>query len=334
MKQHGSPRPITYVLHVLFWACYGAILFASFSVWNHSTSQVWTAVLSDVVSSSLIAYINFLILLPRLYGRGRYTLYIVIALSMVVLMVYLRVTVFHVALAHKFLGYTYFIRSIPAFGFYLLSTVIWFVSNLISAKRREVELRNSQLDAELKFLKLQLSPHFLFNTLNNIYSMAYFSDTNTAPAILKLSGMMRHMLYEDQGKFIPLSKEIAFMENFVELWRLKLDEKPTIVFTHRGVTERHRIAHLIFLVFLENAFKHGNTMNGSIFVSLTVSEEDVLDFHIKNDIMEGPNTLEERSGVGLVNVKKRLDLIYPGTHKLELLNEPSSFEVNLTIDLK
>jgi LytS/YehU family sensor histidine kinase len=124
------------------------------------------------------------------------------------------------------------------------------------------------------------------------------------------------------------------MENFIELWRLKLDEKPSIVFKHSGVHEGHLIAHLIFLVFLENAFKHGNTMNGSILISLDVNQDDQLFFHLRNDVIDNRNTLEEKSGVGLSNVRKRLDLIYPRKHKLTLQNDFKSFEVNLTIDLK
>jgi sensor histidine kinase YesM len=333
MKNHAQPRIIVYVLHIIFWVCYGAILYASLSVWNDSELAIWKTVFSDVLTSAAIAYLNLLLFLPKLYGKGKYTVYIVASLSVVAFVVFLRVNVLN-ALSHRSLMYTYFIRSVPAIGFYLLTTVIWFFNNMISAQRREVELRNSQLDSELKFLKLQLSPHFLFNTLNNIYSMAYFSDTNTAPAILKLSGMMRHMLYEDQGRFISLSREITFMENFIELWRLKLDEKPTIVFKHTGVREHHLIAHLIFLVFLENAFKHGNTINGSIDINLTVGKNDILYFNLINDVIDTPTTLVEKSGVGLSNVRKRLDLIYPGKHTLELVNLTNSFEVKLTIDLK
>lgn len=164
--------------------------------------------------------------------------------------------------------------------------------------------------------------------------MAYFQDVNTAPAIMKLSELMRHMLYEDQGKFIPLSREIAFMENFIELWRLKLDEKPTIQFTCEGVKERHLIAHLIFLVFLENAFKHGNTINGAILINLKVDATDTLFFNIKNDVIPSRRTAEEESGVGLSNVKKRLSLIYPNKHVLEVKQDETSYEVKLKIDLQ
>lgn len=237
-------------------------------------------------------------------------------------------------MSHRSVTYTYFIRSVPAIGFYLITTVIWFFANMISAQRKEIELRNSQLASELKFLKLQLSPHFLFNTLNNIYSMAYFKEHNTASAIMKLSEMMRHMLYEDQGRFISLNREIVFMENFIELWRLKLDEKPIIVFKHEGVKDRHRIAHLIFLVFLENAFKHGNTMDGRIDIKLEIDAKENLHFYIKNDIIDARKTAEQESGVGLSNVKKRLNLIYPGKHELILDQDATSFEVKLTIDLK
>ncbi|RYY10442.1 MAG: histidine kinase [Chitinophagaceae bacterium] len=332
MKQETLSLRAIYSFHILFWLCYGAILYASLTTWISSPRQIWGAVISDVLTSSAISYINFFWLLPNLYGKGKYTAYITASVSMIICIVFLRVSL--LGMTHRSVVYTFFIRSVPAIGFYLITTVVWFFNNLITARRREIELRNSQLNSELKFLKLQLSPHFLFNTLNNIYSMAYFSDTNTAPAILKLSGMMRHMVYEDHGKFISLSREIGFMENFIELWRLKLDEKPNIVFRHTGVNEGHRIAHLIFLVFLENAFKHGNTMNGSILISLDVSQDDILFFQVRNDVINDHKPIEEKSGVGLSNVKKRLDLIYPGKHQLTLQNDLKSFEVNLTIDLK
>ena len=332
MKLHSLSRSGVYVLHIFFWICYGGILYSSLGTWIDSPREIWRAVISDVVASCVVVYINLLWLLPKLYKKGRYALYVAASIALIATVVLLRVN--FLGVVHKSVVYTYFIRTVPALGFYLLTTFIWFFNNLSSAQRREVELRNSQLNSELKFLKLQLSPHFLFNTLNNIYSMAYFSDANTAPAILKLSGMMRHMLYEDQDKFIALSREIAFMENFIELWRLKLDEKPNIVFSHSGVNEGHRIAHLIFLVFLENAFKHGNTMNGSISINLDVTKDDVLHFNVKNEVIDVRNTLEEKSGVGLLNVRKRLELIYPEKHNLTLQQEPTSFEVNLTIDLK
>lgn len=334
MKQQTLLRGVSYGLQFLFWLCYGAIVYASLSFWRHDPYLIWRAVISDVVTSSAICYINLLWLLPKFYGKRKYTKYIVASLILVVSVVCLRVNVLDATWSHRSVAYTYFIRSVPALGSYLITSLIWFFNNLTSAQRREIELRNSQLDSELKFLKLQLSPHFLFNTLNNIYSMAYFKDINTAPAVLKLSGMMRHMLYEDQGKFISLSREIGFMENFIELWRLKLDDKPTITFQHKGVRDEHKIAHLIFLVFLENAFKHGNTMNGSIYIGLMIDEHEVLHFTVRNDVLDVPNTLEEKSGVGLSNVRKRLDLIYPDKHTLFLRDTPASFEVELTIDLK
>lgn len=332
MKNNLVSRPVFYTLHILFWLCYGAILFASLSNWIKSPYDVWKAVISDVLTSSSIAYINYYILLPRIYKKGRYSAYILASIALVVIIVLLRVSL--LGMTHMSVTYTYFIRAVPALGFYLITTVIWFFANLIKAQRNEIELRNSQLASELKFLKLQLSPHFLFNTLNNIYSMAYFNDSNTAPAIMKLSEMMRHMLYEDQGRFVSLAKEISFMENFIELWRLKLDEKPKIIFRHKGVRDSHQIAHLIFLVFLENAFKHGNTIDGTIEINLHVDANDQLFFHIKNDIIEARKTAEEESGVGLSNVKKRLNLIYPGKHELILDQQLRSFEVKLTINLK
>jgi sensor histidine kinase YesM len=332
MKNNVLSRPVFYSLHILFWACYGAILYASLSNWIESSEELWKAILSDVLASSFVVYSTYYVLLPKVYGKGKYGTFILGSILLITVVVLFRVH--FQGLTHRSVSYTYFIRSVPAIGFYLSSTVLWFIAKLISAQRNEIELRNSQLASELKFLKLQLSPHFLFNTLNNIYSMAYFKDNNTAPAILKLSEMMRYMLYEDQGKFVPLGREITFMENFIELWRLKLDEKPNIIFRHNGVRESHLIAHLIFLVFLENAFKHGNTIDGTIQINLTVDANDQLFFYIKNDVINARKTAEAESGVGLVNVRKRLNLIYPGKHRLELNQDPLSFEVKLKIDLK
>lgn len=331
MKNNVISRPAFYALHVLFWFCYGAILYASLSSWIDSPLEIWKIVISDVLTSSAITYLNYYLLLPKLYSKGKYLSYVLASLALVILIVLLRVNI--LGMSHKSVAYTYFIRSVPAIGFYLVTTVVWFFANLIKSQRNEIELRNSQLASELKFLKLQLSPHFLFNTLNNVYSMAYFKDQNTAPAILKLSEMMRHMLYEDQGKFISLSKEIKFMENFIELWRLKLDEKPVIIFKHNGFSDNHQIAHLIFLVFLENAFKHGNTIDGTIEINLYVDATDRLFFTLKNDVIDARKTAEEESGVGLSNVKKRLNLIYPGKHQLKLDQSPTSFKVELIIDL-
>ena len=334
MKNIVLSRGVIYALHVLFWVGYGAILYTYMIGWVRSESLVRSAVLSDVFVSASISYFNLLLLLPRLYERGKYSKYIIVSILLMVVLVFLRVNVFPVAYGHPFLVYNYFIRSVPIVGFYLVTTVGWFFNHLTSARRREVELRNNQLDSELKFLKLQLSPHFMFNTLNNIYSMAYFRDVNTPAAILKLSGMMRHMLIDEQDKFVSLAKEITFIENFIELWRLKLDEKPTIEFIHSGVTEEHRIAPLIFLVFLENAFKHGNTIDGKIYISLNINENDLLHFSIKNDIMETKGSPEEKSGIGLSNVQKRLNLMYPGKHQLVFSHERNSFEVNLNIELR
>ncbi|RAI88455.1 histidine kinase [Algoriphagus yeomjeoni] len=332
MQTNLLSRPILYALHILFWLCYGAILFASMSNWVVSTTELWHIVISDVLASSAIAYLNYYWLLPKYYGKGKYGLYVILSVLLIASIVIVRVSI--IGLSHRSMTYTYFIRSVPAIGFYLITTVVWFFANLIKAQRNEIELRNSQLASELKFLKLQLSPHFLFNTLNNIYSMAYFKENNTAPAIMKLSEMMRHMLYEDQGRFVSLSKEITFMENFIELWRLKLDEKPKIIFTHQGIKDRHQIAHLIFLVFLENAFKHGNTIDGTIEINLNINAGDRLFFYIRNDVIAGRKTAEEESGVGLTNVKKRLNLIYPAKHELELDQNATSFEVKLTINLQ
>jgi LytS/YehU family sensor histidine kinase len=218
----------------------------------------------------------------------------------------------------------------PLVGFFFISSTGWFVTDWFRSRKREVELVNSQLDSELKFLKLQLNPHFLFNTLNNIYSLAYFNDKNTPEAILKLSNMMRHMIYDSQDKFISLTKEVEFIDNFIELQQLKVDNGPDIRFTKNGIREGQKIAPLLFLAFLENSFKHGK--QGTVDIGLSV-EKNRLHFRISNLLPANPTTQLEKSGVGLMNVKKRLELIYPNRHELIMNSDDTTFTVELNVIL-
>ena len=218
----------------------------------------------------------------------------------------------------------------PLVGFFFISSTGWFVTDWFQSRKREVELINSQLDSELKFLKLQLNPHFLFNTLNNIYSLSYFNDKNTPQAIMKLSNMMRHMIYDSQDKFISLSKEVEFIDNFIELQKIKVENTPEITFTKTGIRESHQIAPLLFLAFLENSFKHGQ--KGTIEIDLSV-KENLLHFSITNQIPKIQSNQLEKSGVGLVNVKKRLELIYPDKHELVMETNDTVFSVKLNLNI-
>ncbi len=204
-------------------------------------------------------------------------------------------------------------------------------------KQREVEtLQAAVKDSELQFLKSQINPHFLFNALNNLYAYAIENSPKTPELILKLSGLLRYMLYECRAEFVPLAKEVAQLENFAKLSELQIEDRGKVRFTQTGMVEGYQIAPLILIVFIENAFKHSaaSQLEGiEIEVAVHLSEEGKLEFSCRNSFREQSNTERLTQGIGLANVQKRLKLIYPGAHHLEINKSATTYEVLLHIDL-
>ena len=331
MKYPLLSRWVVVIVHMLFWT---GFFFASFSFATHLVATniaIWSS-LTDVLALALLTYLNVFVFLPFLFKERKYALYSLAVVCTIAGLTILRAQIFAWLMKEPFGGTPFYFAAVfPLIGFFLLSSTGWFVTNWFQSRRREVELVNSQLESELKFLKLQLNPHFLFNTLNNIYSLAYFNDKNTPQAIMKLSDMMRHMIYECQDPYIALTKEVAFIENFIELQKIKTEDSPAITFRKKGIRESHQVAPLLFLAFLENSFKHGQ--HGSIEIDLEVDDQQQLHFRIVNQLSKQPTTQREKSGVGLINVQKRLELIYPDKHKLDMELNGNTFTVDLTLTM-
>jgi LytS/YehU family sensor histidine kinase len=209
--------------------------------------------------------------------------------------------------------------------------VDWFE---LEARKKEIE--NERLVAELNFLKAQINPHFLFNTLNNLYYLAYSQSQNTTEVIAKLSHMMRYMIYDSNYPQVPLSKEIEYMENYISLERLRLNNQIPIDLEVEGDADTLLIAPLIFITFLENAFKHGvsNSYDGAwVKVKVEVGEKRCI-YTVGNSKLPGAKPeAEEKSGIGLQNVKRRLELSYPGKHQLSVNDTSDQYSVQLKIDL-
>lgn len=201
------------------------------------------------------------------------------------------------------------------------------------AKKKEVE--NEKLMAELNFLKAQINPHFLFNTLNNLYYLAYSKSDNTTEVIAKLSQMMRYMIYDSNHPKVLLSKEIEYMQSYISLERLRLNDQIPIKFDISGSTENIWITPLIFITFLENAFKHGvSNSNPKAWVNISIQlkgKECV--YIVENSRTSDQKEPGEKSGIGLQNVKRRLELSYPGSHKLETIETAEKYQVKLNLNL-
>lgn len=200
-------------------------------------------------------------------------------------------------------------------------------------EKMQEEMEREKLNSELAFLKNQISPHFFFNTLNNIYSLIGINAEDSQKAVLKLSKLMRYLLYESEHGDTILSQEIDFMKNYIDLMKLRMSEKVSLTVDFPEDTDDISIPPLLFIPFIENAFKHGITTRGRSFINISLSyTPDVIIFKCSNSIAR-KEPEEKQSGLGLGNVKKRLSLLFPGKHDLAIDKHDDEFRVLLTIKL-
>lgn len=200
------------------------------------------------------------------------------------------------------------------------------------------KLLQEKLKTELDFLKSQVNPHFLFNTLNNLFSIAERDDHGELSAgIAELANLMRYMLYDCQANRVSIEKEITLLNSIIEIHSLRIAEEDQVVlaFEVDGDYIGKRIAPLLLVPFVENAFKHGIGLEGGNFIKIKLSVRDaILHFEVRNSMGNSPmNELEMHSGIGLENVKRRLELTYPGKYQLDFGQEGEIFAVNLMIEL-
>jgi two-component system LytT family sensor kinase len=200
------------------------------------------------------------------------------------------------------------------------------------AERTKEEVQHEKTNTELSFLKSQVNPHFFFNTLNNIYSLAVVQSEKTAPTVMRLSSIMRYILTETQTDKVPLENEIDFVKNFIDLQLVRLTDKVKVNFHTEGDISNKQIAPLLFISFVENAFKYGvSTKEASEINILFKVEGNKIQFNVVNTIVKADNGILDTTGIGINNAKRRLELLYPGSHTLKVLNDGNIFEVQLEI---
>ncbi|MCH2226130.1 MAG: histidine kinase [Crocinitomicaceae bacterium] len=213
------------------------------------------------------------------------------------------------------------------FAFFMRFVLDWFRNIRIKEK-----MEREQLKSELAMLKNQVSPHFLFNVLNNIDTLVYPHSKEASEAIVKLSSIMRYMLYETNSDKVIIGKEIEYLEAYIELQKMRLKDPSKIKFDASSVDSSSLIAPMLLVPFVENAFKHAAAISGPEIELSVTTTNDSIHFHIINNIN---NTIEEQKdevgGIGLKNVHRRLELLYPGKHDLSISNNGESFEVTLKL---
>lgn len=338
----------TIILHSLFWSVMLVFVVVSifFSKEEHTLSDY---LLKDGLFSILnisIFYINYLLLIPELIQkRKQYWLYIFAFIILIVASAGLK-TVVAALYPEDFLKSVnnrgevhnmpinmYAIVMTFLSGFFLIcSCIIKFSLDWFSNDRIQKSLESEKKDMELQFLKSQLNPHFLFNSLNNIYSLAYQKSEKTADAILKLSEIMRYMIYESNDSWADLSREVEYLNSYVELQRLRFKDGAAVEINIQGEIDGQKIVPLILISFVENAFKHGvaNDHQDPIKINI-IANQKILHFSVSNK--KNKTNKDAMGGVGLNNVERRLQLLYPDRYKLNIVNSATHYTTELMLDL-
>ncbi len=222
---------------------------------------------------------------------------------------------------------------VPVFFMSAISTGYGFITYLIGQERLRQEEQRERLQSELSFLRSQISPHFIFNILNSLVYLIRARSAQAEAVTIKLSELMRYMLYQSEDVQVPLEKELNYLRNYVELQKMRFEEDVVIRLNIEGYGGMQSIEPMLMIPFVENAFKHGVGLikDPEIDISLTY-DESMLDFWVKNKINpENQEDKDSSSGIGLKNVKRRLELLYPGAHRLTFNNDGEWFTVHLNL---
>ena len=313
-------------LHVLFWGIYFSFFFyqISFGKGNRDSTNYarpFLDALFQVISLAGISYLNYFVLIPRFSKNRngfRYFLELLIPLILVIgIQLFVKAEIYKDVFTQEemFFYRTRFIISHSITVIFVIAFVamLRFASEWFDLQARRQEVENEKLATELRFLKEQINPHFLFNTLNNLYYLAHSQSPKTPDIIAKLSQMMRYMIYES-------NQEMRLEDDFV------------VNFAISGDYERLRIAPFIFITFLENAFKHGvtNGKNGKITLNLRF-DGNKCTYEVTNTIAS--SNVDAQKGIGLLNVQRRLNLIYSGKYALTIENTADVYTAKLTLEL-
>lgn len=351
----SKSKLITIIIHILIWGVFGLIYFFQPLSWNIIVPyQVWLK--NSIILGLLVIafYFNASVLVPGFLLKNRTSIYFLIAIGVAVIIVLLNGYVDKWLNLHHLLEEA-FHRSGPPpkhrnhdhdWDIFIISTTalvlgistsITTIQKWQSDKQKHQEMEQEKISSELSFLKAQINPHFFFNTLNNIYALTFVNADTSRKAIHQLSRMMRYVLYDTQNSTTQLSQEIAFIKDYISLMQLRLTDAVKIDIISPSVLKDAAVAPMLFLPFVENAFKHGVSATQQSDISIRFDQNDtLLELNVQNNIFkEQSGNLEEGSGIGLNNTRRRLDLLYPGKYTLLINgNAPDNiYSVHLTLDL-
>jgi sensor histidine kinase YesM len=354
-----NARRRTLFFHLAFWLVYyllSVVFYSNRFFIDHALELAFWNILPQV----LLVYINTEFLIPRYFVARRYTVYVLFTLlGMVLLYLYyyylfpwLITDVMNEAQQHykrqHSTGSSHMRRiwggprrmwtinnMMQALAIFFLSTTFRMSRLAIIKEKESAELKTENLQSELRFLRSQINPHFLFNALNNIYALAVAQAPHTPETIEKLSEILRYLIYDCNEEKVPLNKEIKYLQNYVELFKLKDESIRNISIDSAQVDGNLQIAPMLFIPFVENSFKFARLEKhpeGFIIIQLSTKNGE-LHFSISNSIAADLATAPGPGGIGIQNVEKRLMLLYPGQYTLQITENEQVYKVELHINL-
>ncbi len=335
-----------YWFHIIGWLCF---LCLPLIISTIEFKKVRPEFIIRFFQGPLVFYLNYFLLVPFLLLRKRIPTYIFLSILLIILVNY----GFNLISPSPPFEQLQNLRGIPdnlnipsvktikiamstvfSFAFFLLGGVIRIMLDYYKNDRIYKEREMRRTETELQFLKAQLNPHFLFNSLNSIYSLVRNKSNDASEAVITLSELMRYMLYEANQEKVKLDKEIDYLKNYVTLQRLRLSNSENVKLQITGDLKNKYISPLLLISFIENAFKYGTNYKGVTDVCIKVIITDnELHFHISN-IIGSYRKDRDNSGVGLENIGNRLRLLYENSHKLTIDKTSERYTVNLFLNLK
>lgn len=364
MTNFFTGSKIQIFLHLLAWVILLSLPIYFIRIWQVGSDFVWFYYIGNIISG-IIFYTNYFMLVPRFFFKRKRHKYFISVTLLLVLFYFVsngsnELVSRYIAGGNKtenirkppeegkmpgpptpgtLIGHPPFFQM-HLFNYAFNSLFLVFFSMGLRVLERhsqteklQKELEKEKLNSELAFLKNQISPHFFFNTLNNIYSLISINAEDSQKAVLTLSKLMRYLLYESEQGNTRLSNEINFMNNYIDLMKLRMSEKISLTISFPEKYDDINIPPLLFIPFIENAFKHGISYREKSFIDISIlAVNDSINFRCANSLIKSREEAEStHSGIGLENVSKRLNLLFPGKYELKINKSDTSFEVVLKI---
>lgn len=332
------------VYHTLFWT----LLLLTLIVYDLITGEVSVLTATGhglivVFVYALIVYFNLHYLIPNYLAKNQFRTYLGLLFITILIITPIEALILYLIYsgnpeAQAGIVINLNLYFIPPFLIASGSTLFKIVNDWFRNLRVKQELEKRTMQSELRFLKSQINPHFLFNTLNSLYALTLKKSDKAPEIVIKLSEMMRYMLYECNEKQVLLKKEVNYLKNYLDLEKLRQGKEIDIKFKVSGHISNQMIAPLMFIPFLENSFKHGlsnNLADGFVHINMQV-EDSLVKMDIKNSKPEKlpvKDPKRKSGGIGLVNVRRRLNLLYPERYQLNIEDNPKSYCVRLELEL-